>query len=85
MRLEALDRKHPTLVCVATVAEVDAHRLRIHFDGWSNDYDYWCDQTSLDIHPIGWCKKSNVTLRRPPGNNGIESFTLTMRKFYFKL
>ncbi|XP_065844588.1 MBT domain-containing protein 1-like isoform X2 [Oscarella lobularis] len=66
MRLEALDRKHPTLVCVATVAEVDAHRLRIHFDGWSNDYDYWCDQTSLDIHPIGWCKKSNVTLRRPP-------------------
>ena len=38
MKLEAVDRKNPHLVCVATLAEIDEARddcWRIHFDGWT--------------------------------------------------
>eukprot|EP00118_Oscarella_pearsei_P008476 m.43935 g.43935 ORF g.43935 m.43935 type:complete len:351 (+) comp33479_c0_seq24:1041-2093(+) len=65
MRLEAVDRKHPSVICVATVAEVRGDQLRIHFDGWSSEYDYWCSKTTTDIHPIGWCQRTNRRIRRP--------------------
>ena len=29
-------------------------QLLIHFDGWSNNYDYWTEPSTTDIHPIGW-------------------------------
>ena len=38
MRLEAVDRQNPSLVCVATLVTVDRARgdcLLIHFDGWT--------------------------------------------------
>ena len=28
--------------------------LLIHFDGWTSTYDYTCEPTTVDIHPIGW-------------------------------
>lgn len=40
MKLEAVDRKNPSLVCVATIADVD-DRLLVHFDNWDESYDYW--------------------------------------------
>lgn len=39
MKLEAVDRKNPNLVCVATIKSVDSTRsdcLHIHFDGWTD-------------------------------------------------
>jgi hypothetical protein len=39
MKLEAVDRKNPHLVCVATLAEIDNGRedsWKIHFDGWTD-------------------------------------------------
>lgn len=26
----------------------------IHFDGWTNRYDYWTVRTDPDLHPIGY-------------------------------
>ena len=26
----------------------------IHFDGWTNKYDYWAKMDSSDLHPIGY-------------------------------
>ncbi len=43
MRLEAVDRKNPTLICVATIADINLSRedsLLIHFDGWGSEYAY---------------------------------------------
>ena len=97
MKVEAWDRKTPSLVCVATISKdkltveslLNVHRYRllnsnailkllptvwlkgvffhilddvdeatghllIHFDGWTNTYDYTCETTSIDIHPVGW-------------------------------
>jgi hypothetical protein len=43
-RLEAIDRKNPSLLCVATVSSIQVKDgkevLTIHFDGWTNTYDY---------------------------------------------
>ncbi|XP_060069823.1 uncharacterized protein LOC132549872, partial [Ylistrum balloti] len=56
MRLEALDRLNPSLVCVATVSQINETdgRLLIHFDGWTKRYDYWSEPESKDLHPIGY-------------------------------
>ncbi|MGH0145327.1 UNVERIFIED_CONTAM: hypothetical protein FKN15_052217 [Acipenser sinensis] len=37
----------------------------IHFDGWCDEYDYWVDADSPDIHPAGWCAKTGHTLQPP--------------------
>ena len=67
MKLEAKDRIHPTLVCVATITDIKDEQLLIHFDGWSIDYDYWCKPDSTDIHPRGWCSSHGVKLITPAG------------------
>ena len=68
MRLEAKDRKNPSVVCVATVSDVNSNgELLIHFDGWTKTYDYWCKPDSTDIHPRGWCQDNNKDLQKPNG------------------
>ena len=67
MKLEAKDRLHPTLMCVATITDIKDEQLLIHFDGWSMDYDYWCRPDSTDIHPRGWCSSRGMELQAPAG------------------
>ncbi|XP_062841333.1 lethal(3)malignant brain tumor-like protein 3 [Trichomycterus rosablanca] len=65
MKLEAVDRKNPSLICVATIAAVVDNRLLIHFDNWDDTYDYWCDPSSPYIHPVGYCEEAELTLTTP--------------------
>ncbi len=67
MKLEALDRKNPTMTSIATITDIKDGRLLIHFDGWTNKYDYWCEPTTPDIHPRGWCHSNGVKLHPPKG------------------
>ncbi|XP_062406802.1 lethal(3)malignant brain tumor-like protein 3 [Sardina pilchardus] len=67
MKLEAVDKKNPSFICVATVADMVDSRFLVHFDNWDESYDYWCDATSPYIHPIGWCQDNGKTLTTPPG------------------
>lgn len=41
MKLEAVDRMNPSLVCVASVTDVVDGRFLVHFDNWDDTYDYW--------------------------------------------
>ena len=43
-KLEAIDPEHPALVCVASIAQIEGHRLLIHFDGYSKVrcFFYYC-------------------------------------------
>jgi hypothetical protein len=41
MKLEAVDRMNPSLVCVASVTDVVDSRFLVHFDDWGDTYDYW--------------------------------------------
>ena len=76
MKLEAKDRIHPTLVCVATITDIKDEHLLIHSDGWSMDYDYWCKPDSTDIHPRGWCSSHGVELQAPAGIDNFLSIWL---------
>ncbi|NXH22727.1 LMBL3 protein, partial [Bucco capensis] len=67
MKLEAVDRRNPLLIRVATVADKDDYHIKIHFDGWDHKYDFWVNVDCPDIHPVGWCAKTGHPLQVPPG------------------
>ncbi|XP_076827536.1 lethal(3)malignant brain tumor-like protein 4 isoform X3 [Brachyhypopomus gauderio] len=74
MKLEAIDRKNPCLVCVASVADIVDNRFLVHFDNWDDTYDYWCDASSPHIHPVGWCQDHGRPLTAPQGHPNPEHF-----------
>ncbi|RXM36807.1 MBT domain-containing protein 1 [Acipenser ruthenus] len=55
----------PRLVCVATVTRIVHRLLRIHFDGWEDEYDQWVDCESPDLYPAGWCQLTGYQLQPP--------------------
>ncbi|KAL1766475.1 sex comb on midleg 2, partial [Sigmodon hispidus] len=67
MKIEAIDRKNPFLICPATIGDVRGDQIHITFDGWSGTFDYWCKYDSRDIFPVGWCCLTGDVLQ-PPGN-----------------
>ncbi|XP_033843185.1 polycomb protein SCMH1-like isoform X2 [Periophthalmus magnuspinnatus] len=67
MKLEAVDRKNPYLICPATVGEIRGQEIFVMFDGWRGAFDYWCPYDSRDIFPVGWCAMTKHSLQ-PPGN-----------------
>ncbi|XP_022091136.1 lethal(3)malignant brain tumor-like protein 1 isoform X2 [Acanthaster planci] len=75
MKLEAIDKKNPSLICVATVANIMESRFLIHFDAWEDTYDYWCDSSSPYIHPVGWCEENGKILSPPNDYEDIVNFT----------
>lgn len=74
MKLEAVDRKNPCLVCVASIADIVDGRFLVHFDNWDDTYDYWCDASSPHIHPVGWCQDHGRPLTAPQGHPNPEHF-----------
>lgn len=65
MKIEAADLMDPKLVCVATISKVVGRLLRVHFDGWEEEYDQWLDCDSTDIYPVGWCQSVGHKLEGP--------------------
>lgn len=80
MKLEAVDKKNNCLTCVATVPDTLGDKLLVHFDGWEDIYDYWCDSTSPYIHPVGWCQTNGVSLSPPFGEEFFVFPYLTNRQ-----
>lgn len=73
MKLEAVDRKNPQLICPATVGAVNNDQIHVTFDGWRGAFDYWCKYNSRDMFSVGWCTQSGHPLQLP-GQKGL--FTL---------
>uniref|UniRef100_A0A8C7ZJF3 Mbt domain containing 1 n=1 Tax=Oryzias sinensis TaxID=183150 RepID=A0A8C7ZJF3_9TELE len=73
MKLEAVDLMEPRLVCVATVTRIVHRLLRIHFDGWEDEYDQWVDCESPDLYPVGWCQLTGYQLQ-PPASQSKPAF-----------
>lgn len=74
MKLEAVDRKNPRLICPATIGQVDGRNVFITFDGWKGAFDYMCDYTSRDLFPVGWCAKTGHPLQ-PTGHKAPTEHT----------
>ncbi|XP_048449293.1 MBT domain-containing protein 1 [Rhincodon typus] len=80
MKLEAVDLMEPRLVCVATVTRIVHRLLRIHFDGWEDEYDQWVDCESPDLYPVGWCELTGYQLQPPASQASRENQTNVMKK-----
>lgn len=65
MKVEAADQMDPKLICVGTIARVVGRLLKVHFDGWEDDYDQWMDCESVDIYPVGWAELVGHKLEGP--------------------
>nr|XP_046155842.1 sex comb on midleg-like protein 2 isoform X4 [Oncorhynchus gorbuscha] len=68
MKLEAVDKKNPYLICPATIGEVKGEEVFVMFDGWRGAFDYWCQHHSRDLFPVGWCSVTKHSLQNP-GNS----------------
>ena len=60
-----MDVRNPALVRVASVAEVEGRRLKVHYDGWPEEFDVWTDDISGDLHPAGWAARTGHCLMSP--------------------
>lgn len=65
MMIEAVDLMQSRLVCVATITRIVGRLLRIHFNGWDESFDQWCDCESPDLFPVGWCELVGYPLEPP--------------------
>ena len=77
--LEAVDLMDSRLVCVATITRVVNRLLRVHFNGWDENYDQWCDCEAPDLYPIGWCQLVGYPLE-PPKDSDAASLNTSRRK-----
>jgi len=67
-RLEAIDRKYPSLLCVAHVKDIAENgNLLITFDGWNETYDYWSEHEKghKDLAPVGTAERLKLMLQPP--------------------
>ncbi|CAG0889316.1 unnamed protein product [Darwinula stevensoni] len=65
LKLEAVDKKNPHLICVASVGKVENDLIYVTFDGWKDNYGYYCRFDSRDIFPVGWCERNSHPLQPP--------------------
>ncbi|XP_068120641.1 lethal(3)malignant brain tumor-like protein 1 [Hyperolius riggenbachi] len=75
MKLEAVDKMNPSLICVASITDVVEDRFLVHFDNWGDTYDYWCDPSSPYVHPVGWCQEHGKPLTPPQDYPAPDNFT----------
>lgn len=67
MKLEALDIRNPTSICIATVVGLIGPRLLLRLDGSDSMNDFYQLVDSCDIHPIGYCNKIGRMVLPPLG------------------
>ena len=65
MKVEATDLMDPRLVCVSFISRVAGRLLKVHFDGWGDEYDQWMDCDNVDIYPVGWAELVGHKLESP--------------------
>uniref|UniRef100_A0A7S4P728 Uncharacterized protein n=1 Tax=Paramoeba aestuarina TaxID=180227 RepID=A0A7S4P728_9EUKA len=73
MMLEAIDIKTTGYLCVASIKDFDHEgNVRIHFDGWTERYDYWCPRNHVNLAPPGEGTKKDIYLHPPSSRDGAE-------------
>ncbi|KAH7642004.1 mbt repeat containing protein [Dermatophagoides farinae] len=66
MLLEAVDMLEPNLICLAVIKRRCGRLLLLHFIGWADNFDQWCDCCSPNIFPVGYCDLVEYPLQGPP-------------------
>ncbi|VDP84152.1 unnamed protein product [Echinostoma caproni] len=64
-KLEAVDKRNPAAVCVATINDRIGDYVLVHFDGWDCGFDQWAHISSPLLHPVGYCEEHELILSIP--------------------
>lgn len=67
LKLEAIDKRNPSLACVATIKDCIGDYILIHFDGWDSGFDQWAHISSELLRPVGYCEDHEQVLSIPSG------------------
>ncbi|CAF3710875.1 unnamed protein product [Rotaria socialis] len=69
-KLEAVDPKHPHIICPATISNIipGDYRIVLSLDGWSSSNNFKVDYLSRDIFPVGWCRLAGIRIAKVGGN-----------------
>lgn len=76
MKLEAIDPLNASKFCVCTVVGIQGYRIKLSFDGYSVEYDFWVNADSMEIFPPGWCDRTGRKLVPPPNCKGTFNWEL---------
>ena len=49
-------------------SQIQGYRVRLHFDGYQECYDFWANADSWDLKPASWCEKNGHKLLLPKGS-----------------
>lgn len=54
---------------VANIITTCGQLLLLRYEGYQDDRraDFWCDIMTADLHPLGWSRQHNKTMRPPEG------------------
>lgn len=55
--------------CCLIASQIQGYRVRLHFDGYPECYDFWANADSWDLKPAGWCEKNGHKLLLPKGSH----------------
>lgn len=67
MLIEVVDLVIPSVIRTAKIVDFRFDVIKILYDGFHESYAYWVEDDSPDIHPVGWCVKTNHPIEIPPG------------------
>lgn len=81
MALEGVDPVHQSLICPLSVTAVKGFRIRLHFCGYMESYDFWTNADSPMIFPCGFCEKTGRKLEPP---KGLQSENFNWEKYMKK-
>ena len=62
--------------------------LKVHFDGWEEDYDQWMDCESVDIYPVSWLSNSSNEKRpllKRLQSNSLKFWKLSLRQPFLQV
>nr|KAG5708815.1 hypothetical protein BaRGS_031969 [Batillaria attramentaria] len=67
MRVEVANKSVPGTYWVASLVMTCGPLLRLRYEGYDEDgsADFWCDLSTCDIHPVGWCQENGQKLEPP--------------------
>ncbi|KAH8864555.1 Lethal(3)malignant brain tumor-like protein 3 [Schistosoma japonicum] len=63
--LEGVDPHNESLICVLCVSELVGRRVKLHFAGYPEKYDFWTTIDSPFLFPVGWCAHNSRQLQPP--------------------
>ena len=87
MKLEVPNKDYKNTYWLATIVAKATPLILVRYEGFqdNNEEDFWCNTLSDDIHPVGWCSRSQHALKPPKGDVPSNNSCLFHYTPWFKL